>query len=44
MVDGKGQRWAQEVLTNRNLKNDSELDEARRFVREIWQARERNPE
>ena len=39
MIDGKGQRWAQEVLTNRNLKDDSELDEARRFVREIWQAR-----
>ena len=39
MIDGKGQRWAQEVLTNRNLKDDIELDEARRFVREIWQAR-----
>ena len=42
MADGKGQRWAQEVLTKYNLKEDPELEDARSFVREIWKARQVN--
>ena len=36
-ADGKGQRWAQDVLANRDLATDAELTEARGFIREIWE-------
>jgi hypothetical protein len=38
-VGGHGPRWAQEVISTRDLANDSELARAREFVREMWVSR-----
>ena len=36
-IGGHGPRWVQEVLENRDLADDPELETARRFVHEIWE-------
>ena len=36
-VGGKGPRWVQQVIEERNLSKDPELERARVFVREVWQ-------
>lgn len=38
-IGGHGPRWVQEVIEQRDLANDSELERARMFTREIWTAR-----
>ena len=39
-VGGHGAGWVAEVLESRDLPTDAELGEARRFVHELWVARE----
>ena len=41
-VGGKGPRWVQQVIEERNLANDPELERARAFVREVWQNKTTN--
>ena len=38
-IGGHGPRWVQEVIEQRNLASDAELERARMFMREIWTAR-----
>lgn len=38
-VGGHGPRWVQQVIEEKNLVTDSELNDAREFVREVWQRR-----
>ncbi len=39
-VGGHGPRWVQQVIEDRDLANDPELERARAFVREIWESRD----
>ena len=39
-VGGHGPRWVQQVIEDRNLGNDNELERARAFVREVWESRD----
>ena len=39
-VGGHGARWVQQVIEDRDLANDPELERARAFVREIWESRD----
>ncbi len=39
-VGGHGPRWVQQVIEERNLANDSELQRARDFVSEIWKSKD----
>ena len=36
-VGGKGPRWVQQVIEERDLSNDPDLELARAFVRKVWQ-------
>lgn len=38
-VGGHGPSWVQQVIEQRNLANDPDLEGARKFVREIWENR-----
>ena len=38
-IGNKGPRWVQQVIEDRDLATDSDLEEARRFVRELWKSR-----
>ena len=38
-VGGHGPRWVQEVIEQRDLTSDPDLERARKFMREIWTAR-----
>ena len=38
-VGGKGPRWVQQVIEERNLSNDPDLEPARTFVGKVWQRR-----
>ena len=40
-VGGHGPRWVQQVIEERNLADDPELERARLFVREIWKSKDR---
>ena len=37
-VGGKGPRWVQQVIEERNLSADPDLERARAFMREVWQS------
>ena len=39
-VGGHGPRWVQQVIEERNLANDPELERARAFVSEIWKSKD----
>ena len=39
-IGNKGPRWVQQVIEQKNLADDPELDSARRFIQQIWT---RNP-
>ena len=39
-VGGHGPRWVQQVIEDRDLANDPELERGRSFVREIWESRD----
>ena len=39
-VGGHGPRWVQQVIEERDLTNDPELEHARTFVREIWKGKD----
>ena len=41
-VGGKGPRWVQRVIEERNLSQDPDLERARAFVREVWQSKHSN--
>ena len=38
-VGGHGPRWVQQVIEERDLATDPDLERARKFVREIWQSK-----
>ena len=38
-IGGDGPKWVQQVIEQKNLADDPELDSARRFVQEIWTSR-----
>ena len=38
-IGGHGPKWVQKVLEDRDVENDAELQEARKFLSEIWEAR-----
>ena len=38
-----GPSWVQQVIEKRDLATDSDLEEARKFVREIWESRRDSP-
>lgn len=42
-VGGKGPAWVQKVIGNYDLSTDSDLESARRFMCEVWAAREIKP-
>jgi len=35
-IGGHGPRWVQQVIERKNLGNDSELERAREFIRQLW--------
>ena len=39
-VGGHGPRWVQQVIEERDLATDPDLERARKFVREIWQSKQ----
>ena len=39
-VSGHGPRWVQRVLEERDVENDAELEEARKFLVELWAAKQ----
>ena len=39
-VGGHGPRWVQQVIEERDLANDPELQRAREFVSEIWNSKD----
>ena len=39
-VGGHGPRWVQQVIEERELATDPDLERARKFVREIWQSKQ----
>ena len=39
-VGGHGPRWVQQVIEERDLATDPDLESARGFVREIWQSKQ----
>ncbi len=38
-VGGHGPRWVQQVIEDRNLATDPELESARKFVKELWEGK-----
>ena len=38
-VGGHGPRWVQQVVENRDLATDPELDNARKFVKQLWESK-----
>ena len=38
-VGGHGPRWVQQVIEGRNLATDSELESARKFVKQLWESK-----
>ena len=42
-VGGHGPSWVQQVIEERDLATDPDLEPARKFVREIWQSRQESP-
>ena len=38
-IGGHGPRWVQQVIEERNLATDSELEPARQFVKKLWESR-----
>ena len=43
-IGGHGPRWVQQVIETYDLATASELESARSFVKEIWQARSSRPQ
>ena len=39
-IGGHGPSWARQVISERNLGTDSELEDAREFVRKLWEGRQ----
>ena len=39
-VGAKGPRWVQQVIEERELATDPDLERARKFVREIWRSKQ----
>ena len=37
-IGGKGPRWVQEVIKDKNLATDTDLEQARKFMRELWES------
>lgn len=38
-IGGHGPRWVQQVIEERNLATDSELEPARKFVKQLWESK-----
>ena len=41
-IGGHGPSWVQQVIEQRNLSNDPELENARQFMREIWTSKHKD--